>query len=163
MALEVVVVLWVVDLVYLAGCLVESLIGFEFLVWFFCWSGGLEFCVVEVCVFVFCGFLFLQYLGLLGCRLVFFYLWCQGLFLSLVRLFSFFDGLWRPFWKQGTLLVLGKARKEWKSLWEEVEMVYEVVLELGRSWLVDEVGYWAAPRWWQVCWVDVAVASCVLV
>ena len=104
-----------------------------------------------------------EVLGSTGLPIGFLLTVVSGSFAVFSALFSFFDGLWRPFWKQGTLLVLGKARKEWKSLWEEVEMVYEVVLELGRSWLVDEVGYWAAPRWWQVCWVDVAVASCVLV
>ena len=62
--------------------------------------------------------------------------------------FSVFGDLWRSFWKQRVVLVLGKERKEWKSLWEELEMVYEVVLGLGLSWLVDGVGYWAATRWW---------------
>ena len=42
-------------------------------------------------------------------------------------------------------------------------MVYEVIIGLGRSWLVDLVGYWVAKSWWQVCWVGGPVASCVLV
>ena len=49
-----------------------------------------------------------------------------------------FGGL---FWSRGTLLVPGKAIKEGKPLWEDVEVVYGVVLELRCSWLVDEVGY----------------------